>query len=87
MGPRQQAVAAPGEGAPERYTGSRSADVNDELQDLRDAGYRPVVVGPQPFSFDDLLRNVDPAPDEETERFVPAIYADRRRAAENSSTE
>ena len=61
--------------------------MNDELQDLRDAGYRPVVVGPQPFSFDDLLRNVDPAPDEETERFVPAIYADRRRAAENSSTE
>ena len=59
--------------------------MNDELQDLRDAGYRPVVVGPQPFSFEDLLRNVDPAPDEETERFVTAIYADRRQAAENSS--
>jgi hypothetical protein len=61
--------------------------VNDDLQDLRDAGYKPIVVGPQPFSFDDLLRNVDPAPDEETERFVAAIYADRRQAAENSSPE
>ena len=61
--------------------------MNDELQDLRDAGYKPIVVGPQPFSFDDLLRNVAPAPDEETERFVAAIYADRRQAAENSSPE
>jgi hypothetical protein len=61
--------------------------VNDDLQDLRDAGYKPIVVGPQPFSFDDLLRNVDPAPDEETERFVAAIYADRRQAAESSSLE
>jgi hypothetical protein len=61
--------------------------VNDELQDLRDAGYKPIVVGPQPFSFDDLLRNVAPAPDEETERFVAAIYADRRQTAENSSPE
>ena len=61
--------------------------MNDELQDLRDAGYKPIVVGPQPFSFDDLLRNVAPAPDEETERFVAAIYADRRQTAENSSPE
>jgi hypothetical protein len=37
--------------------------MNDELQDLRDAGYKPIVVGQQPFSLDDLLRNVDPAPD------------------------
>jgi hypothetical protein len=44
-----------------------------------------VVVGPQPFSFDDILRNVDPAPDEETERFVEAIYMDRRQSAEKSS--
>ena len=50
----------------------------DELQDLRNAGYRPVVVGPQPFSLHEILRNVDPGPDEETERFVAAIYADRR---------
>jgi hypothetical protein len=61
--------------------------MNDESQDLRDAGYKPLVVGPQPFSFEDVLRNVDPAPDEETERFVAAIYADRRQAAENSSPE
>ena len=61
--------------------------MNDEVQELWNAGYKPVVVGPQPFSFEDLLRNVDPAPDEETERFVVAIYADRRQAAENSSPE
>ena len=59
--------------------------MKDELRELRDAGYKPIVVGPQPFSLDDLLRNVDPAPDEETERFVAAIYADRRQAAEDSS--
>ena len=51
--------------------------MNEELQDLRNAGYKPVVVGPQPFSFDDILRNVDLAPDDETERFVEAIYMDR----------
>jgi hypothetical protein len=76
-----------GEDGRERYTGFRSREMNDEVQDLRNAGYKPVVVGPQPFSFDDLLRNIDPAPDEETERFVAAIYADRRQAAENSSPE
>jgi hypothetical protein len=61
--------------------------MNDEVQELRNAGYRPVVVGPQPFSFEDLLRSVDPEPDEETERFVAAIYADRRLVAEDSSPE
>jgi hypothetical protein len=61
--------------------------MNDEVQNPLNAGYKPVVVGPQPFSFEDLLRNVDPAPDEETERFVAAIYADRRQAAENSPPE
>ena len=71
----------------ERYTGFRSGEMNDELRDLRNAGYKPAVVGPQPFSFEDLLRNVDPAPDEETERFVADIYADRRQAAENSRPE
>jgi hypothetical protein len=53
--------------------------MNAELQDLRNAGYKPVLVGPKPFSFDDILKHVDPAPDEETERFVEAIYADRRQ--------
>jgi hypothetical protein len=33
------------------------------------------------------LRSVDPAPDEETERFVAAIYADRRQSDEHSSPE
>jgi hypothetical protein len=61
--------------------------MNNEMQDLRDAGYKPVLVGPKPFSFDNILRNIDPAPDEETERFVEAIYADRRQAAEDSSPE
>lgn len=61
--------------------------MEDEIQDLRDAGYKPLVIGPRPFSFDDLLRNIDPAPDEETERFVTAIYGDRRQAAGNSSPE
>ncbi|MGO9258928.1 MAG: hypothetical protein ACLQU1_21795 [Bryobacteraceae bacterium] len=64
-----------------------SDDMGDELQDLRNAGYKPAVVGPQPFSFDEILRNVDPAPDEETERFASAIYADRCQEAGNSSTE
>ena len=72
---------------PERHSCFRSGEINDELEDLLNAGYRPVVVGPQPFSFDEILRNVDPAPDEETERFVAAIYADRRQAAQNSSSE
>lgn len=61
--------------------------MSDELKDLRDAGYKPTIVGPQPFSFDEVLRNVDPAPDEETERFGAAIYSDRRKAVENSSPE
>ena len=56
--------------------------MNDEVQDLRNAGCKPVVVGPQPFSFEDLLRHVDPAPDEEKERFVAVIYAVRRQAAD-----
>ena len=58
-----------------------------ELKDLRDSGYKPTIVGPQPFSFDEVLRHVDPAPDEETERFVAAIYSDRRMSVDNSSTE
>jgi hypothetical protein len=61
--------------------------MRDELQELRDAGYKPTVIGPQPFSFEELLRNVDPAEDEETERFVAVIYADRHQAAGNSSSE
>jgi hypothetical protein len=61
--------------------------VKDELRDLRDAGYKPVLVGPKPFSMEEILRHVDPLSDEETERFVAAIYADRREAVKNSSSE
>ncbi len=31
-------------------------------------------------SIEALLKNIDPAPDAETEQFVAAIYADRREA-------
>jgi hypothetical protein len=60
---------------------------NNELQDLRDAGYKPSLVGPRPFSFDNILQNISPAPDEETERFVAEIYADRRQAGEHAPSE
>ncbi len=63
------------------------AAVKDELQELRNGGYKPVLVGPQPFSLEEILRNVNPAPDEETERFVAGIYADRRQAAEHPPSE
>jgi hypothetical protein len=72
---------------PNRYTGSMSGEMSDELQSLRNAGYKPVLVGPQPFSLEEILRNVNPAPDKETERFVEAIYADRRQSSGNSSSE
>jgi acyl-homoserine lactone acylase PvdQ len=59
--------------------------MDDELQKLREKGYRSAVVGPKPFSSDEILRNVDPAPDEEAEAFVAAIYADRRKSEEPSA--
>jgi hypothetical protein len=42
-------------------------------------------VHPRPASIEELFRNIDPAPDDETERFVAAIYAERREAAGLSS--
>jgi hypothetical protein len=45
------------------------------------------VVHPGPSSIEDLLQNLDPAPDDETERFVAAIYADRRATTHSSSPE
>ncbi len=54
--------------------------MNDSKQILPDVEREPVVVHPGPESIDDLLRYVDPAPDQETEAFVSAIYADRREA-------
>ena len=55
--------------------------MNDEARMTQKGAGWPVVAHPGPTSIDDLLRNIDPAPDEETERFVAAIYADRREPA------
>jgi hypothetical protein len=55
--------------------------MNDEHQILRESGSKPVVVHPGPRSIEDLLRHIDQVPDDETERFVAAIYADRRESA------
>jgi hypothetical protein len=55
--------------------------MNNDNQAVSDAVHRLAVVHPGPVSIEDLLRHVDPAPDEETERFVGVIYADRRTAA------
>lgn len=54
--------------------------MNDEKEIVGEPGHEPVVVHPGPASIEDLLRPVDPATDEETERFVAGIYADRRGA-------
>jgi hypothetical protein len=53
--------------------------MNDDDQTVRNACARPIVVHPGPLAVEDLLRHADPAPDEETEQLVAAIYADRRR--------
>jgi hypothetical protein len=55
--------------------------VNEENQAIRKPNCKPIVVHPGPLSVEDLLQHVDPAPDDEIERFVAAIYADRREAA------
>jgi hypothetical protein len=55
--------------------------MNDENLKLGEVARKPVVVHPGPSSIDELLRHVDPAPDGETERFIAAIYTDRREAA------
>jgi len=55
--------------------------MNSDNQTPGEAAQRLAVRHPGPVSFEDLLKHVDPAPDEETERFVAAIYADRCAAA------
>jgi hypothetical protein len=55
--------------------------MNIDNQALGEGAHRLAVAHPGPVSIEDLLRHVDPAPDEETERFLEAIYADRRAAA------
>jgi hypothetical protein len=52
-----------------------------DIQTRETNGNTPVVVHPGPASIEDLLRHIDPAPDEETERFVATIYADRGESA------
>ena len=42
--------------------------MSDYVKNLAESGYKPVLIGPQPFSLDELLRYIDPAPDEETHR-------------------
>jgi len=54
--------------------------MNDEDQAVREFPHKPTVVHRGPASIEDLLQHVDPAPDEDTERFIAAIYADRRDA-------
>jgi hypothetical protein len=58
--------------------------MNDEDQALRAPSWKPVVVHAGLPFIEDLVRHVDPAPDDEIERFVAAIYADRCEAATNS---
>jgi hypothetical protein len=52
--------------------------LSEEQPSVPEIGRRPVVVKAKSLSVDDILRFVDRAPDEETERFAAAIYADRR---------
>lgn len=61
------------------YTSQRPT-MNDEDQAVREFPRKPPVVHRGPASIEDLLQHVDPAPDEDTERFIAAIYADRRDA-------
>jgi hypothetical protein len=56
-------------------------------EENRESGSKPVVVQPGPHSIEDVLRRLDPGADDETERFVAAIYEDRRRCAADSPRE
>jgi hypothetical protein len=51
------------------------------LAHLREIGYKPPR-GPKRCRLEDLKKHSFSAPDEETDRFVAAIYEDRRRWAE-----
>lgn len=48
---------------------------------------KPITARRGPATIENVLRFVNPAPDEETERFVAAIYADRREARMDSHSE
>jgi hypothetical protein len=53
--------------------------MNEETQIIPE---KPVIAHSEPGLIDDLLRNIDPAQDDETERFVASICADRHDAAQ-----
>ncbi len=52
--------------------------MSEETRNPPSQGHGPTLVHPGPLSITDRLRHIDPAPDDETERFVAAIDADRR---------
>ena len=54
--------------------------MSDEQPNVPHVGPSPLVNSKSAL-IDDILRFVDRAPDEETERFVAAIYADRQGVA------
>jgi hypothetical protein len=53
--------------------------MKDDNKAIGQTAHIPVIVHLGPPSIEELLRHVDPAPDDETERFINAIYADRRK--------
>jgi len=59
--------------------------MDEDNQAFRDETCKHVVMHPGPPSMEDLLRYIDPAPDDETERFVAAIYSDRRAAGKSDA--
>ncbi len=59
--------------------------MKNEKHTLGESAHEPVVAHPRPISIEELLRYVDPTSDEEIERFVATIYADRRAVSAISS--
>ena len=50
-------------------------------EENRESDSKPVVVHPRRHTIEEILKHVDPGPNDETERFVQAIYEDRRKYA------
>jgi hypothetical protein len=59
--------------------------MNEEKSTTEVTKRAPVNSGPHLIG--EILKYIDPAPDEETECFVAAIYADRRESAKPSPAE
>jgi hypothetical protein len=51
------------------------------MEENREPSSKPVEVHPRPHTIEEILKHVYPAPDEETDRFIAAIYEDRRKSA------